>query len=142
MTNRSPIAAQTTRIAAGLLLAFPLASPAADWQPVAESDAKQVFFNAESLKRAGDLVTVWAKENYSSPQPAAKKNRTYLSTRVEYRLDCAQRKVATASVKAYPEAELGGEVVQKASWSDKNLQWLDAPAGTVFDAMLNYACQP
>jgi hypothetical protein len=141
MTNRSPIAAQTTRIAAGLLLAYPLALPAADWQPVAESDAKQVFFNAESLKRAGDLVTVWAKENYSAPQPAAKKNKTYLSTRVEYRLDCAQRKVATASVKAYPEAELGGEVVQKASWSDKNLQWLDAPPGTVFDAMLNYACQ-
>jgi hypothetical protein len=141
MTNRSPIAAQTTRIAAGLLLAYPLALPAADWQPIAESDAKQVFFNAESLKRAGDLVTVWAKENYSAPQPAAKKNKTYLSTRVEYRLDCAQRKVATASIKAYPEAELGGDVVQKAAWSDKNLQWLDAPPGSVFDAMLNYACQ-
>jgi hypothetical protein len=135
------MASRVSRIVTGLLLAFPLASSAADWQPIAESDAKQVFFNAESLKRSDDLVTVWAKENYSSPQPAAKKNKTYLSARVEYRLDCARRMVATASVKAYPEAELGGEVVQKASWSDKNLQWLDAPPGTIFDAMLNYACQ-
>ena len=140
MTRRTPIASKKARIVAGLLLAFPLALPAADWQPVADSDAKQVFFNAESLKRAGDLVTVWAKENYATPQPAAKKNKTYLSTRVEYRLDCAQRRIATASIKAYPEAELVGDVVQKASWSDKNLQWLDAPPGTVFDAMLNYAC--
>ncbi len=140
MTSRHPMAAKKACIVAGLLLAVPLALPAADWQPIADSDTKQVFFNAESLKRAGDLVTVWAKENYSAPQPAAKKNRTYLSARVEYRLDCAQRKVATASVKAYPEAELGGEVVQKAAWSDKNLVWLDAPPGTVFDAMLKYAC--
>lgn len=141
MSSRYPKAAERALVIAGLLLAYPLASTAADWQPVAESDAKQVFFNAESLKRAGDLVTVWAKENYTAPQPAAKKNRTYLSTRVEYRLDCAQRKVATASVKAYPEAELVGEVVQKASWSDKNLVWLDAPPGTVFDSMLKYACE-
>ena len=87
MPRRTPITSKKARIVAGLLLAFPLALPAADWQPVADSDAKQVFFNAESLKRAGDLVTVWAKENYSAPQPAAKKNTTYLSTRVEYRLD-------------------------------------------------------
>lgn len=141
MSSRNPLASRFARLMAVASLTCPLAVLAADWQPVAESDAKQVFFNAESLKRAGDLVTVWAKENYASAQPAAKKNKTYLSTRVEYRLDCAQRKVATASVKAYPETELGGEVVQKASWSDKNLVWLDAPPGTVFDSMLNYACQ-
>lgn len=141
MTSRYRVGSGPVYFVAGLLLASPVASRAADWQPVAESDAKQVFFNAESLKRAGDLVTVWAKENYAEPQPAAKKGRTYRSARVEYRLDCAQRRVATASVKAYPEVDLGGEVVQKASWSDKNLQWLEAPAGTVFDAMLKYACE-
>jgi hypothetical protein len=141
MTGRRRLDSLKTCTTLAFLLVVPTALPAADWQSVAESDVKQVFFNAETLRRAGDLVTVWAKENYSTPQPAAKKNRTYLSARVEYRLDCARRMVATASIKVYPETELGGEVVQKASWSDKNLQWLDAPPGTVLDSMLNYACR-
>jgi hypothetical protein len=43
-------------------------------------------------------------------------------------------------VRTYAGSDLQGEPVQKATSSDKNLQWLDAEDGTVFGELLDYVC--
>jgi hypothetical protein len=44
-------------------------------------------------------------------------------------------------MEAFAELDLQGERVQKTKISEKNLKWMDAPAGTVFGSILDYACK-
>jgi hypothetical protein len=125
------------------LVAVVVATPASatDWESVAESDAKHVFLNPDSIAPVGGMIKASAKENFQAPQPTGKKGKSFLSSRSTYHFDCAPRRVAIKSIKAYSDTELQGEVVQKAEWSDRNLQWMDAPAGTVFGVMLDRVCK-
>jgi hypothetical protein len=123
------------------MLAGVPAAWASEWVSVAKSDRVEVFVRINKLSRTGDIVTARTKENFVEAQPAAKKGKTYLSARNDYRIDCAQRKVAYAEIKAYEGPDLSGAVVQKATATDKNLQWMDAPESTVFGELLDYACK-
>ncbi len=111
------------------------------WESVAKADSREAFIDPASVTTVGTTVELRAKENFSSPQPAAKKDKTYLSSQSTYRFDCAGRKLAYKEIQAFPEADLQGEAVQKAKFSDKNLQWMDAPTNTVFGELLDYACE-
>ncbi|HSQ70508.1 MAG TPA: surface-adhesin E family protein [Steroidobacteraceae bacterium] len=138
MNNRpSFFAAAATAVIAGMLSAP--ASAQANWEEIAASDSKEVFVNLNSLQRNGEIVSATVKENFVAPQPA-KKDKTYLSAKNAYRFDCANRKVAYKSMKAYPQAELQGEPVQKAEFKDKNLIWRDAPERSMDAALLDYVC--
>jgi len=116
------------------------AAPAANWQEVVKSDTQQVFIDVSSLTRTGDVVQASAKTNFVSPMMTAK-NDPYLSADNVYRLDCAQRKVALKSIRAYADADLQGKVMQKANFYDNNLQWMDAPQDSVFAHMIDFACE-
>jgi len=122
-------------------LAIAPAAWAEEWVSVAKSDRVEMFVSKSSLSRAGNLVKVQTKENFAAEQPSAKKGKTYLSASNDYRIDCTARRVAYSANRAYSGSDLSGEVVQKASHSDKNLEWMDAPAGTVFGELLDYACK-
>lgn len=111
------------------------------WVSVAKADTQEAFVDPASLTFAGSMVDVSAKQNFVSPQATAKKDKTYLSSQSTYRVDCAGRKVAYRNIQAYTAADLQGDVVQKATFYDKNLQWMDAPQGTVFGELLEYACE-
>jgi hypothetical protein len=111
------------------------------WVSVAKADAQEAFADPASVTIAGNLVELRAKQNFANPQPAAKKDRTYLSSQSTYRVDCTGRKVAYKDIQAFAAADLQGEVVQKATFYEKNLQWMDAPRGTVFGELLDYACE-
>lgn len=117
------------------------AGQAAQWVSVAKADTQEAFVDPASLTFTGSMVDVRAKQNFSSPQPAAKKDKTYLSSQSTYRVDCAGRKVAYKDIRAYEAADLQGPLVQKATFTDNNLQWIDAPQGTVFGELLDYACE-
>ena len=133
---------QFPRGAAVVVLAFvPGIAPGQAWESVAKADSREAFVDPASITLAGTQVEVRAKEKFSAPQPAAKKDKTYLSSQSTYRVDCAGRKLAYKEIQAFPEADLQGKVVQKAKFSDKNLQWMDAPSDTVFGELLDYACQ-
>ena len=41
----------------------------------------------------------------------------------------------------FSQPDLQGDVVQKTRISEKNLKWMDAPTGTVFGEILDYACK-
>ena len=141
MKSRNPLSV----IAIALALAGPaaLAQEAAaldKWQSVAKTDNQEAFVNGSSIVAVGEQLEARVKQNFALPQPSAKKGKTYLSSRTTYRFDCAQRRMAMQEVRTYAGSDLQGEPVQKATSSDKNLQWLDAEDGTVFGELLDYVC--
>ncbi len=110
------------------------------WVSVAKTDNQEAFVNVASIKSVTGMPEARVKQNFAQPQPAAKKDKTYLSTRSTYRFDCAGRRVGMKELRAYPGADLQGEAVQKATAKDKNLQWNDAPKSTVFGELLDFVC--
>jgi hypothetical protein len=112
------------------------AHAAAEWVSVAKTDRTEVFANPASLgvSPKSSWLIVRTRQNFAEPQPSAKKNKTFLSARNEYRVDCAQRRLAYSEMHAFAE-------VQKTRISEKNLKWMDAPSGTVFGEILDYACK-
>jgi hypothetical protein len=123
-------------VAAGL----PVAHGQDQWVSIAKSDRSELFVRPSTLKWDGDWLSIRSKQNFVEPQPSAKKGKTFLSARNEYRIDCAFQKVAYREMRAYEGLDLQGALVQKAKSGEKNLKWLDAREGTVFGELLEYAC--
>jgi hypothetical protein len=118
------------------------AHAAGEWVSVAKTDRTEVLANPASLGVSpASWVIVATRQNFTEPQPAAKKGKTFLSARNEYRVDCATRRLAYREIDAYAQADLQGERVQKTKIGEKNLKWMDAPTGTVFGEILDYACK-
>jgi hypothetical protein len=111
------------------------------WQSVAKTDNQEAFVATASIAIVGSQLEARVKQNYAQAQPAAKKDKSYLSTRSLYRFDCAQRKIGMKELRAYSGADLQGDVVQKATSKDKNMQWLPAEERTVFGELLDYVCK-
>jgi len=125
----------------GAALAQSAPATADKWYSVALSDNEEAFVNTNTIKAVGSQMQVRVKENYLAPRESAKKDKTYQSARTEYRVDCANRKVAMLETRAYSGSDLQGEVVQKGSRNEKNLIWMDAPRATVFGEILDYTCK-
>ena len=123
-----------------MIAVLPGAGLAADWQLAAESDAKQVYVNVQSLQREGSIVQAAAKENFFQPQMSAKK-KPYLSAKNIYRIDCTANRIAFKSIKAYEQADLQGKEVQKAEYKDQNLSWQDIPPKSMFEALQVFVCK-
>jgi hypothetical protein len=135
-------------LAASLALLAPVAAVAAEpetaaenWYKVAISGNEIAFVDTGSIQRVGDHVQVSVKQNYLAPVASTKKDKTYQSARTDYRLDCGQRKLAMMKTRAFVSPDLQGDVVQKASRSEKNLIWMDAPRASVFGEILDYGCK-
>jgi hypothetical protein len=111
------------------------------WYSVAISDNEQAFVNETAITLVGTDVQVKVKQNYASPQPAAKQGKTFQSARSIYRLKCAERKIAMVETKAFSGSDLQGDIVQKASRNDRNLIWMDAPRATVYGEILDFGCR-
>jgi hypothetical protein len=117
------------------------AASAAEWYSVALSDNEEALVKKGSIKPVGTMLQARVKENYLSPRESTKKGKTYQSVRTDYRIDCAQRKVAMVESRFYSGTDLQGEEIQKASRNDRNLIWMDAPRATVFGEILDYSCK-
>ena len=119
------------------------AHAAAEWVSVAKTDRTEVFANPASLgvSPKSSWLIVRTRQNFAEPQPSAKKDKTFLSARNEYRVDCAQRRLAYREMRTFADLDLQGVEVQKTRISEKNLKWMDAPSSTVFGEILDYACK-
>lgn len=111
------------------------------WQSVAKTDNVEAFVNTSSIASVGGQLEARVKQNYATPQPAAKKDKTYLSSRSTYRFDCAQRRIGMKELRFYSGTDLQGETVGKATAKDKNMQWEPAEERTVFGELLDYVCR-
>lgn len=129
----------------GLLGAFAVVSgvqAAGEWVEVAKTDRTEVFANPASLATSpASWVIVATRQNFTDPQPSAKKGKSFLSARNEYRVDCTGRRLAYREIDAYSERDLQGVRVQKTKVGEKNLKWMDAPSGTVFGEIVDFACR-
>jgi hypothetical protein len=142
MQPRIPLAAAMAVLvfAGSAAIAEDTVSTSDKWQPVARTDTQEAFVNVASIKDVAGMPEARVKQNFVQPQPSAKKDKTYLSTRSTYRFDCAGRRVGMKEVRAYPGSDLQGDAVQKMTVSEKNIQWTDAPRDTVFGHMLDFVC--
>jgi hypothetical protein len=111
------------------------------WQSVAKTDNVEAFVNTSSILTVAGQLEARVKQNYAAPQPAAKKGKSYLSSRSTFRFDCAQRRIGMKELRFYDGADLQGETVGKATASDKNMEWQPAEARTVFGELLDYVCK-
>jgi hypothetical protein len=121
----------------------PAAEPAdAAWVSIARTDRTEVFADPASVGRSSSApwVIVSTKQNFTEPQPSAKKGKSFLSAHNEYRVDCDNRRLAYREMRTYAEPDLLGSPVQKTKIGEKNLKWMDAASGTVFGEILDYAC--
>jgi len=149
MSTQHSILRAVRRTQAWVLASFALAawsmSPvaqAADWVSIAKSDRTEVFANPATLGVSpASWVIVRTKQNFVEPQPSARKDKSFLSARNEYRIDCAQRRLAYREMATYSQLDLQGDSVQKTRIGEKNLKWMDAPTGTVFGEIVDYACK-
>lgn len=112
-----------------------------DWLSVAKVERTEMFVRPASLAWDGPWLRVRTRQEFTEPQASAKKGKTFLSARNEYRIDCSQRRLAYREIEAYAEPGLQGPVVQKTKIGVKNLKWMDAPEQTVFGELLDYACE-
>lgn len=121
---------------------FATAQAAGEWVSIAKSDRTEVFAKPASLALSpASWVIVATRQNFVDPQPAAKKGKSFLSARNEYRVDCSTRRLAYREIDAYAGLDLQGERVQKTKVGEKNLKWMDAPTGTVFGEIVDFACE-
>jgi hypothetical protein len=114
-----------------------------EWVSIAKSDRTEVFADPASVGRSSSApwVIVLTKQNFTEPQPSAKKGKVYLSAKNEYRVDCVNRRLAYRELQTFAELDLLGKSVQKTKIGEKNLKWMDAASGTVFGEILDYACK-
>jgi hypothetical protein len=128
--------------ATALLLAQSALAVESEWVSIAKTERTEVFANPASLGTSpAGWVIVRTKQNFVDAQPSAKKNKSFLSARNEYRADCAQRRLAYSQMEAFAQLDLQGDTVQKTKIGEKNLKWMDAPSDTVFGEILDYACK-
>jgi hypothetical protein len=118
------------------------ARAAEEWVSIAKTDRTEVFADPASVVRTSSTpwVIVLTKQNFTEPQPSAKKGKSYLSAKNEYRVDCDSRRLAYRQMQTFAELDLLGKAVQKTKIGEKNLKWMDAASGTVFGEILDYAC--
>ena len=144
LDNRLALAAVAAALAALVTSCATTPAPppvTESWYKVAISGSEEAFVDTNSLRTVGALVQAQVKQNYLAPKPAAKAGKTFQSARTDYRLDCAQRKVAQRETRFFAERDLQGEEVGKASRNDRNLIWVDAPRASVFGEILDYGCK-
>ena len=115
-------------------------APGDKWQPVAKTDTQEAFVNRQSISAVGGMFEANAKQDFTQPQPSAKKDKTFLSSRTTFRVDCSQRRLAAKEIRAYAGNDLQGDQVQKMTSNDKYLQWMAAPPDTVYGKILDYVC--
>jgi len=141
---QSPRGNFATAVVLALSSMLPATARAAEeWVSIAKSDRTEVFADPASVVRSTSTpwVIVFTKQNFTEPQPSAKKGKVYLSAKNEYRIDCDNRRLAYRELRTFAELDLLGDPVQKTKIGEKNLKWMDAATGTVFGEILDYACK-
>ena len=109
----------------------------AEWVMVGENEREQIFVDADSLRRAGDLVSLRHLQNFKInaglPFPAR-------SIVAEQDYDCGRRMFRVLSLTAYTDSKGSGEEMFKQRSPDPN-KWMDIPVGTFAWMVLDEVCR-
>jgi len=127
-----------TAAATAVLMTFSAAACVADWVYVGErADGRaQVYIDAKSLEREGNVIWAWVKWNYPVPQQG--EGFSYQSKRGREGFNCATQQKAIRSMTYFEEANLGRNVTFR---MDQPMQWLEVAPETIAEAELKFVCE-
>jgi len=99
------------RIILFLMVILFSSSAAAEWTLVANNGEQgvEIFVNKESIKKDGNLVTIWTLIDYESPQSVGGKNQ--LSTKSLDEYDCQNEQYRTLNLYWYSGHKEKGKIV-------------------------------
>ena len=119
-------------IAPAALLIGATPAYAVDWIYVTTSNSGSVwYYDANTIRRSGDLVTVWERWDHSRDETVKQRER-----RIRSRLDCGQRTVTTLnSTSYYPDGKL-----ETFTWEAHEQEERPITPGTNAETMLDAVC--
>lgn len=115
-----------------ILLLISTAAAQAGLQPYGQSRENTSYFEAESVKRSGNKVSVWTLTEYRQREKAG-----FLSTRSHKELDCKNQQERTVQYIAYAENKGQGAVVGEINEPNA---WQDIAPGTRNSRLLQMVC--
>ncbi len=117
------------------VVTFAIAMPvlAANWVPVAESIGGDEYFqDSESIRRNGNLVTVWEKIVFAKTKPNGEAYRL-----MRFRYDCSGETITTLNATLYTKE---GHPLQTMSWSQYEQKNDAVIPDTVGETRFNAIC--
>ena len=122
--------------AAGVLLLLLAGSAMADWLPVKADPKVRVMADPATIRRSGDMVTMWSVINYTSPRKT-EDDKTYLSSKQHLEYDCVDRLSRRLEFSRHSDLTGLGQVV----YSNTNSgAWSPVAAGSVAGELFKFAC--
>lgn len=131
---RNPL--QVNKWAIGLALACLSSAAMAGWIRIKADPAVTVMADAGSLRRSGDIVSMWSLINYVKPRKTDD-GKEFLSSQQYFEYDCADKLSRRVEFNRYADLSGLGQMV----YSNKNPgNWSPVAAGSVGGELLRFAC--
>ena len=124
--------AELKRVAFTLPLMLPIAPACAEWVKVGRTDAAVHYVDPATVRRDGNLRTVWALQDMVQSGDDGIRSIRSLQ---EY--DCAQERFRFLSVEAHSEPMAGGWILVTHNLRDA---WTNRPPGTRASAVGKIVC--
>ncbi len=124
------------KTAVGLLLVLVAGTAMADWLPVKADPKVRVMADASSMRRSGDMVTMWSVINYTQPRKT-EDGTTYLSSKQHLEYDCVDHLSRRLEFSRHSDFTGLGQVVYS---NNSTGAWSPVAAGTVAGELLKFAC--
>ena len=118
-----------------ILMACVNGNAVAAWVKVLGGVYFDSYVDPATIRRAGNIVTMWTLRNYKTTEVLGSKK--YLSTRLQYEIDCKQEHFRTLYATFHSGPMADGDVIDSASAPDK---WAPIPPESVIEVQRKFAC--
>jgi hypothetical protein len=124
------------KTAASVVLLLVAGSAMANWLPVKADSKVRVMADPASIRRSGDMVTMWSVINYTSPRKT-EDDKPYLSSKQHLEYDCVERLSRRLEFSRHSDLTGLGQVV----YANTNAgAWSPVAAGSVAGELFKFAC--
>ena len=120
------------RLALTVLLMLATTVACAEWVRINETDTGVIYVDPTTIRKDGDLRTVWGLTNLKTRDSAGELSRRRLD---EY--DCKQERYRIVSISTHSEAMAMGRILTRDSDSS---EWQYAAPGSVAGDLLGFVC--
>jgi hypothetical protein len=127
-----------------VLLSLSLASAKAEWTFLLEAADGSAFVDLQTVKKNGDLVSVWFLREMKQPTPSPMhSDRLYRSSKVQIEVDCKRRNYRVLYSAWHEGLKASGKIVSELNnVQTGSLKWLlIPPEGSFILPLVIYVCQ-
>jgi hypothetical protein len=126
------------RALGGLLLMLVSAAATAQvWLETSKNDKYIAYASPSSVKREGNMVTMWSLFDYKTPQTDAA-GRQFLSAKRHFDYDCTEQRVRPLAESLFAMPEAKG---QPYSTISVKYEWKKVAPETADEFLLRFACK-